>query len=147
MKSFVSFASSLACAVALRTCVSGGKTVRIWASSAWFDTPGRVETAIPSSLPSSAKSFCAVGRLKPASVAPPIVETDPNFTMPEIRRRCTGPSAWTPIVWPIAKSSLPAVDLSMTTSLSSGQAPSVRVSGLNGESPRAMLKPRFGAPP
>jgi hypothetical protein len=48
---------------------------------------------------------------------------------------------------PISMSSLPAVALSMTTSLAAGHEPATRDSGLNGDSGFAMLKPRFGAPP
>ena len=63
-------------------------------------------------------------QVKPARVAPPIVETDPKWTKPEMRSRCAAPSACTPIVWPTLKSSLFAVDSSITTSPRPGQAPS-----------------------
>jgi hypothetical protein len=76
-----------------------------------------------------------------------MVETDPNLTRPEMRRRWTAPCAWTPTTWPILKCSFEAVDLSMTTSFAFGQAPLIRWSGLKREAPFAMLKPRFGAPP
>ena len=111
------------------------------------ETPGSAATAISSSLPALSKICCAVGRSKPASVAPPIVETEPNRTMPEMRRRSTGPSPCTPITLPIAKSSLSAVALSIATSPVPGHPPSMRVSGLKTESPSAIEKPRLGAPP
>ncbi len=104
-------------------------------------------TAISSSLPSFLKSRCAVGRSKPARVAPPIERSELKRTMPATRSRSTGPSAWTPIVSPILKSSSSAVPSSMTTSFGPGQSPSTSASGLNGDSPRAIEKPRFGAPP
>ena len=110
-------------------------------------TPGFAATAISSSWPCLLKSCWAVARSKPASVAPPIVETEPNLTRPETRSFSTAPIPCTPTISPILKSSLSAVALSITTSFAFGQAPSVNVSGLNGESPFAMLKPRFGAPP
>ena len=62
-----------------------------------------VAIAISSSRPFLSNSLCAVGRSKPASVAPPIVATEPNLTMPEMRRRWMGPVASTPISSPTAK--------------------------------------------
>ena len=59
------------------------------------ETPGAAATAISSSLPCFSKIRCAVGRSNPASVAPPIVETEPNLTTPEMRSRSTGPSPCT----------------------------------------------------
>ena len=147
MNEFVPLLSSWACCCPVRTCVAGGRMPRICASSSSVETFGFALTAISSSCPGLAKSFCAVGRSNPASVAPPMVETEPNLTMPATRRCRTGPSASTPIVWPTAKCSLCATDLSITTSSPCGHRPLISVSGLNGESPLAMLKPRFGAPP
>jgi hypothetical protein len=80
-------------------------------------------------------------------VAPPIEISDANLTIPEMRIRSTGPSACTPIVSPIAKSSLPATPESITTSFGPGHAPDTSASGLKRESPFAIAKPRFGAPP
>ena len=80
-------------------------------------------------------------------MAPPIVSPELNWTMPEIRMCATGPSACTPTVSPTAKSSLAAVSLSTTTSFGPGHFPSMSVSGLKTESPLAIEKPRFGAPP
>ncbi len=147
MNSFVSAASSCACASPVRACASGGRIGSISESSCWSETPGFAATAISSRRPSFSKSRCAVGRSKPASVAPPIERSEPNSTIPEIRRRSTGPSTWTPISSPIPKSSLSATPESITTSSGPGQAPSTSLSGLNGESPSAIAKPRFGAPP
>ena len=59
----------------------------------------------------------------------------------------SGPSAWTPISWPIFRSFLPAVDSSITTSPSSGQRPSTSERLLSDGCVGSMLKPRFGAPP
>ena len=67
--------------------------------------------------------------------------------MPETLSLSTGPSAWTPTTSPILKSSSFAVPLSITTSFGPGQSPSTRASGLNGDSPCAIAKPRLGAPP
>ena len=92
-------------------------------------------------------SFWAVGRLNPASVAPPIVSTEPNLTSPEILNCSTGPSACTPIVSPTARSFFDAVETSMTTSSAPGHAPSSRVSVLKSGWSGSTLKPRLGAPP
>ena len=109
--------------------------------------PGAAATAISSSLPTFLKRRCAVGRSKPASVAPPIEIDALSRTMPETLSLSTGPSAWTPTTSPILKFSSFAVPLSITTSFGPGQSPSTRASGLNGDSPCAIAKPRFGAPP
>ncbi len=61
--------------------------------AAWSETPGFAATAISSSLPGLSKMRWAVGRSKPARVAPPIVDTEPNLTIPEMRRFWTGPTA------------------------------------------------------
>ena len=147
MNSFVSAASSAACCEALTTWVRGGRIFWISLINSGSPTPARAATAISSSLPSLSKRRCAVGRSKPASVAPPSEEAEPKWMIPEIRSRSTGPTAWTPTSWPTAKCSLSAVDSSTTTSPEPGQLPETSVSGLNWESPFAMLKPRFGAPP
>ena len=147
MNAFVSLLSSCACAWPVRTSVSLGRIPRISAKSCAVGTLDLDATAISSSLPGFPNRPCAVGRSNPANVAPPIVPTDPNLTMPESLSCWTGPTACTLMVWPIVKCSLCAVDLSTTTSLRFGQLPSTRLSGLNGEAPRAMLKPRLGAPP
>ena len=52
--------------------------------------PAFAATRIWSSLPTLPNSRCAVGRSKPASVAPPIVSTAPNLTRPEMRNVSTG---------------------------------------------------------
>ena len=147
MNSFVSAASSSDCCAAEITWVLSGSTGRISSISCWSETPARAATATSSSLPSLSKSRCAVGRSKPARVAPPSEEAEPNVMIPEMRSRSAGPAAWTPTSSPTAKSSLSAVDSSTTTSPGPGQAPSTSVSGLNCESPSAIEKPRFGAPP
>ena len=98
MNEFVSEASSCACCEPVFACAVGGRIARTFLRSCASDTPGFAATAISSSLPGLSNSFCAVGTSKPASVAPPIVETEPNLISPETRRRVTGPSAWTPIV-------------------------------------------------
>ena len=147
MNWFVSSASSFACSDASLTSAVGGRIFRMSSTSFSCGTPGAAATAISSSLPSLSKIRCAIGRSKPASVAPPIVETDPNRKNPEMRRRSTGPSPWTPTVWPISKFSLSAVASSIATSPDPGHWPVVSVSGLKTESPLAIEKPRFGAPP
>ena len=146
MNSSVSAASVWACCAAVCTWVFGGRVLRIWAASCSSETPGLAATAISSSLPSLSKTLWAVGRSKPASVAPPI-ETDLKSTMPESRRYSTGPSAWMPTFFPIWRPWSSAVALSTTTSPLPGQFPWTRTSGLKRLSPLAMLNPRLGAPP
>jgi hypothetical protein len=58
-------------------------------------------TRITSSCPTRCKTPCAVGRSKAAIVAPPIA-TPGSFTMPAMRKSCTGPLLSTPIVSPTA---------------------------------------------
>ena len=111
------------------------------------ETPLFAPTRIWSSLPVLSKRRWAVGRSKPASVAPPMVETAPNLTRPETRSRSTGPCACTPICWPILMSFFPAVDSSTTTSPDFGHRPPTRVRELNSGCVGSTLKPRFGAPP
>ena len=135
MNSFVSAASSLACCVPDSAWVAGGRISRTWERSSWSVTPGFEATAISSNLPCLRKRRCAVSRSKPASVAPPMERSEPNLVRPEMRRRCTGPSACTPIVWPTAKSFLLAVPSSITTSFGPGQSPDTSRSGLKAESP------------
>ena len=91
MKLFVSAASSRACWDAVFTCAVGGSSALRSRTSSSSETSGFAATAISSSRPRFPKSSWAVGRSKPASVAPPIVETDPNRTSPEIRSRCAAP--------------------------------------------------------
>ena len=143
----MSDASSCACASPVRTCVPSGRIFWISATSASGVTPSFAATRIWSSLPGFAKSFCAVGRVNPASVAPPIEDTEPNLTKPEMRSFSVGPSAWTPISCPIFRSFLPAVDRSITTSPSFGQRPSTSERLFSDGCVGSMLKPRFGAPP
>ncbi len=147
MNSFVSAASSVACCWPESACAFGGRISRISARSSWSLTPGFEATAISSRRPSFWNSRCAVGRSKPASVAPPIERSVPNSTMPEMRSRSTGPSTCTPIPSPISKSSLSATPESITISSGPGQEPATSRSGLKGESPSAIEKPRLGAPP
>ena len=147
MKLFVSFASDDACLSPLRTCVSGGRIDRISARSFACETAFFPATRIWSSLPCSAKRCCAVRRSKPASVAPPIVPTAPNFTRPDTRSRSTGPCACTPSCCPIAMCFLPAVWRSTTTSPVFGHRPDTSVSELNRACVGSTLNPRFGAPP
>jgi hypothetical protein len=147
MNSSVSPESSLACSVPVRTCVPSGRTAWTSRTSCASLTPGFAATAISSSLPSLSKSRWAVARSNPASVAPPIVETEPNLTVPDTRSCSTEPSAWTPIVSPIAKSSSSAVASSMATSFARGQSPLVSVSGLKRVFSGSIVNPRFGAPP
>ena len=147
MNSFVSAASSEACCCPESACALGGRISLIWARSCWSVTPGFAATAISSRRPSFSNSRCAVGRSKPASVAPPIERLEPNSTIPEIRSRSTGPSTCTPISSPIAKPSFLATPESITTSFGPGHEPWTRRRGLNGESPSGIANPRFGAPP
>ena len=86
MNSFVSSASSLACCAARPDLRARRQDLRGSRRAApAVETPGFAATAISSSLPSFWKSRCAVGRSKPASVAPPIERTEPNSTIPEMR--------------------------------------------------------------
>ena len=91
MNAFVSLASSCACARPVRTSVSLGRIPRISVKSCAVGTFGLDATAISSSLPGFPNRSCAVGRSNPANVAPPIVPTDPNLTMPESLSCWTGP--------------------------------------------------------
>ncbi len=93
MNSLVSAASSAACASPVRTWVPAGRIDSMSDDELGGATPSLPATRIWSSLPTLSKRAWAVGRSKPASVAPPIVSTEPNFTSPEIRSRCTGPWA------------------------------------------------------
>ena len=147
MNSSVPSASSAACAVPVRTCTVGGRICSISDTSWDGETPGLPATRIWSSLPTLWKSRCAVGRSKPASVAPPIESTEPNLTIPETWSVSTGPSTWTPSVEPTSTSFLLAVALSTTTSSALGQAPSTSVRLENSGRDGSTEKPRFGAPP
>ena len=147
MKLFVSSASLAAWVFPLFTWTPTGRIGRIAATSSSGETPLFAPTRIWSSFPVLSKRRWAVGRSKPASVAPPMVETAPNLTRPETRNRSTGPCACTPICWPILMSFLPAVDSSTTTSSVLGQRPPTRVRELNLGCVGSTLKPRFGAPP
>ena len=93
MNSFVSAASSLACCCAVLTCAVAGTFSRSSLTSCSSETPGLAATAISSRRPSLPKSSCAVRRSKPARVAPPIVETEPKRTKPEMRSPRAAPSA------------------------------------------------------
>ncbi len=147
MNEFVSAASLAACCWPESAFAFGGRISLTSPRSCWSVTPGFAATAISSSFPSFSNSRCAVGRSKPARVAPPIERFEPNSTIPEIFSFSTGPSTCTPISSPILKSFLSAVPESITTSSVFGQLPSTSRSGLKGESPSAIEKPRFGAPP
>ncbi len=115
MNSFVPSASASATCWPVRTSVSGGRIPSTCPRSSSCDVSGFDAIAISSSFPSLRRRRCAVGRSKPASVAPPIESPDENCMIPESSRRSTGPSACTPIVSPISKSSLSAVSLSTMT--------------------------------
>ena len=93
MKPFVSAASSSACWAAVFTWAVAGMFASSSRTSCSSDTPGFAATAISSSRPRFSNSSCAVGREKPESVAPPIVETEPKRTKPEIRNLRAGPCA------------------------------------------------------
>ncbi len=148
MKLLTSEASSDACAVPLRTCVPGGRIERTEASSFTSGTSGFEAIRIASSLPCLPKRSCAVGRSKPASVAPPIVARSPvNLTMPEMWKIRTGPSDWIPIVSPTPKSFLSAVASSITTPPWPGHSPCTSSSELNRGCEGSTLKPMLGAPP
>ena len=73
----VSLASLDACAVPVFTCVSFGRISFTPATSCSGETPDFAEMRIWSSWPTLSKRLCAVGRSKPASVAPPIEDTAP----------------------------------------------------------------------
>ena len=85
MKLFVSAASDSTCCAAVRTLASEGRIGRIAFTSCCMVTFGFAATAISSSRPRFSKRACAVGRSKPASVAPPIVRPELNCMIPEIR--------------------------------------------------------------
>ncbi len=122
-KSVTSDASLVACAAPVLTWVVGGRMPCTCEMSCSGETPPLAAIRIWSSLPCLSNRCWAVARSKPASVAPPIDETAPNFTIPEMRNFSTGPRDCTPIVWPTWRSFLPEVDLSTTTSPAFGQAP------------------------
>ena len=78
------------------------------------ETPGLPAARIWSSLPCLSKSRWAVGRSKPASVAPPIEATEPNLTSPEIvQLPAPGPRPGRRSCSPTARSFLSAVALSI----------------------------------
>ena len=99
-----------------------------------------------SSWPRLSNRFCAVARSKPAIVAPPMDETAPKLTSPEMRNCRTGPRDCTPICWPTAKSFLSAVPWSTTTSPGFGQAPDTRVRVLNSGLRRVDAEAEVGRP-
>ena len=84
-------ASFFACSAAERACASAAAP-RAPASGAPCPTrPASRRSRSRRARPRLPNSRCAVGRSNPARVAPPIVETLPNLTMPEIRSRCDRP--------------------------------------------------------
>jgi len=121
MKEFVCFASSRACVVPERACAVDGKIDRTSRSTCCSGTLGFAAMAISSSRPGFAKSRWAVCRSKPARVAPPSADAEPNLTIPEIRNCCTAPSACTPIPCPTPRCSFFATVASITTSPVDGQ--------------------------
>ena len=147
MNAFVSFASSAACSAPVRTCVAGGQD-RADLGDELLRARRRLRRRPGSrrACPPCANSCCAVGRSKPASVAPPIVATEPNLTMPgDLATARPGPRPATPIVSPTVKSFFAAVDSSITTS--SGPGPGALDEGERVERRAASgstLKPRFG---
>ncbi len=98
MKAVAFCESFFACASAVLTWVPCGRIGPICFASCCGLTPLIAFARIWSSLPTLSKSRWAVGRSKPASVAPPRLEAPPKCTRPEIRNGLTGPSAWMPTV-------------------------------------------------
>ena len=147
MNSLVSSASACACWAPVLTCVPGGRISSICDTSSASVASGFAATAISSRRPTLFMRRWAVGRSKPASVAPPIERPELNWMIPASGSSSTGPSTCTPIVSPTSKSSFAAVSLSTTISFGPGHSPSISVRGLNGERGFAIEKPRFGAPP
>ena len=148
-KPSMSFASSFAWASPVRTCVPGGRIARICAG----ELLGRDSRLSPSRGSGRAcrllsKSRCAVGRSKPASVAPPRLDAPPNLTRPEMRILQLGPVRLdADRVADLESPSCRRSDLSMTTSFAFGHLPSTSVSELRSGLFGSTLKPRFGAPP
>ena len=101
-KPLVSFVDCWACPSPLRTCAFAGNSGRISLTRRAGEKPGLAATEIESSLPTLSNSLCATGKSKIAIVAPPSEDTPPIFAMPEMRNRCSGPRAITPIVCPTA---------------------------------------------
>ena len=85
MNEFVSLLSSWACARRSAPGVRRGGWRWICRSSWSVETFGFGRDRDLVELPGLAEERCAVGRSKPASVAPPIVATEPNFTIPDTR--------------------------------------------------------------
>lgn len=146
-KLLVDEASLVASCAPVRTWASRGSTVRICATSCCGLTPGLALTRMSSSFPTLPNRRCAVGRAKPARVAPPSEAEEPNWTRPEIRIATTGPFACTPIRSPARRLFLAAVMVSTTTPDGPGQWPLTSFSELNSGFDGSTLKPRFGAPP
>jgi hypothetical protein len=92
MNEFVCFASSRACCVPDRACAALGRIARTSLSTRASETFGFAAIAISSRRPCLWKRRWAVGRSKPARVAPPSALAVPNLTIPEIRNCLTGPS-------------------------------------------------------
>ena len=147
MKSSVS-AASVGRLLAPRSNLRGRRQDRLDLATSWASgTSGLAATAISSSCPGFLKRRCAVGRSKPASVAPPIVRPELNWTIPETRG---------PLDRPLGLHADGLADREVLLRrrllvdddlVRSGPRPLDSVSGLNTESPLAMEKPRFGAPP
>ena len=148
VKAFVSLASVSACSTPLRTWVCCGRIERIEASSAASLTFAFLETRIWSSFPSFLNRRCAVSRLNPESVAPPMSSPlEPNRTRPATLNGVAAPCASILIWSPTSMCFLRAVERSMTTSPFDGHSPSTSVSELNLAWLGSTEKPRWGAPP
>ena len=120
MNSFVSSASSSRLLAAVLTCGVrrqdlGGSRRAAPASRPRASPRPRSRRGVPPSRRAAARS---AGRSRRASRRRSRDRAEP--TKPEIRSRSTGPSAWTPISSPSAKSSLSAVASSITTSFGPG---------------------------
>ena len=149
MKLFVSFASLAAWALPLLHLGARRQDPRICADElVRRDARLRASTRIWSSLPFLSNSRCAVGRSKPASVAPPIVET--RAELDEARDAH-------PFDRAVRLHADRLADLEVLLRCgrlrrsrprrSSASAPPTSVSELNSGCVGSTLKPRFGAPP
>ena len=150
MNSFVSFGVLASPAPSpVRTCVPGGRIgCDLGDELRRRDARLRRRRGSGRACPPCRRAPARSGGRSPASVAPPIVSTEPNLTSPEIRNCSTGPSRLDAdlVARPRGPSSTRSRRRS-TTSPAPGQAPLSSVSVLNSGLVGSTLKPRFGAPP
>ena len=113
--SLTALESSLATVWPLTTCTPGGSTLAIARCSRTLSTPGLASTLIVSKYPRELNRSCAVGRSKPARVAPARLSSLPKVTIPEIVNVSGEESSSTRTWLPTRKWYFVAVALSITT--------------------------------